>query len=271
MKKIFEITDEGKSSVQPVLSIEFGEKHCCFSITDFTTKALRKLAYYKTDEINDNFLDQLLSLHPELEDPFYQVLICYDYPHSSLVPSTVYKVEEKSTVLSCLTGSLTTNAVITESINEWQLHNVYAVPQDIHQGVSKSFSKGKYWHRNTINIKNNNASIENGVLMVNIRSTDFTVLASANGKILLARVYSYAIPDDILFYLIKICEQFGLQQEKVQIKLSGLIEQQSILYKDMYQYFLNITFRNTEWKAPVNDDSPAHFFTSLNDLTKCAL
>ena len=129
---------------------------------------------------------------------------------------------------------------------------------------------GKYWHRNTVSLKNNTATTEGGNILVNFRNEDFTVLASANGKLLLAQTFSYSTPADVIFYLLKICQQFGLNQTQVNIHLSGLVEQESALYRELHQYFLHVEFRNAGWKAPVTNESPAHFFTSLNDLAKCA-
>jgi hypothetical protein len=47
-----------------------------------------------------------------------------------------------------------------------------------------------------------------------------------------------------------------------------MIDQQSALYKELYQYFLHIEFRNASWTIPA-DEYPAHFFTSLNELAQC--
>lgn len=270
LKQLFEITGDGKESVQPVLSIELGEKHCCFSITDFASQELQQLAYYNAEEIDEDFLTELFSSNPVLNNSFYQVLVCYDYPQSCLVPSKYYKTEDGASLMSNMTGIPAASSVIAEAINEWQVNNIYIVPQKVHERINKEFSTGKYWHRNTVNIKNNTATTEGGNLLVNFRNDDFTVLASANGQLLLAQVFSYSTPDDVIFYLLKICEQFGLKQQEVNIYLSGLVEQQSALYRELHQYFLKVIFRNAAWVTPPNNESPAHFFTSLNDLAKCA-
>lgn len=270
LKQLFEITEGGKESVQPVLSLEIGEKHCSFSITDLASQELKKLAYYNAEEINDDFLSELFSAHPELNNSYYQVLVCYDYPQSCLVPSRNFIHEHGSLLLNTLTGMPAPASVISEAINEWQVNNVYVVPQKVHDRVSKTFLTGKYWHRHTVNIKNNTVSNEGGSILINFRNNDFTVLASANGHILLAQTFSYSTPDDVIYYLLKICQQFGLNQQMVNIYLSGLVEHQSALYRELHQYFLNIEFRNANWKTPANTESPAHFFTSLNDLAKCA-
>ena len=273
MKQLFHIAaGEDRESVQPVLSIRLGEKHCCFSVTDFISKELKNLAYYTTEEVNDNFLQELFAAHPELNAAFYRVLVCYDYPQSSLVSFKDYKHNDAGLLLNTMYGLNGTAIVISESIAEWQVYNVYAVPKDVHDWISKNFAAGKYWHQYTVNIKNIKSAAEGGILLVDLRKNDFTVLATGNNKLLLAQTFLYSTPDDVVYYLLKICEQFGLSQNEVHIGLSGLVDQQSALYRELYQYFLHVEFRGAAWTIPVsaNNESPLHFFTSLNDLSQCA-
>ena len=274
VKQLFHISaGEVKESLQPVLSIRVGEKHCCFSITDFLSKELKQLAYYSAEEMNNDFLNELFAVHEELNTAFYQVLICYDYPESCLVAFKEYKHSDAGLLLNTMFGLNGTSAIISESIAEWQLYNVYAVPVNVHDWMTKKFPAGKYWHQYTLSIKNSQPASEGGSLLVDIRKDDFTLLATANNKILLAQTFLYSTPDDIIYYLLKVCQQFDLSQQKVHIGLSGLVDQQSALYRELHQFFLQVAFRKTDWIVPVSDknETPAHFFTSLNDLSACAL
>ena len=74
---------------------------------------------------------------------------------------------------------------------------------------------------------------------------------------------------EALDIILKVCQENNLSQEQVKLSLSGLIEKQSVLFKELYQYFIHVEFRNAGWQLPGNE-YPAHFFTSLNDLARCA-
>ena len=272
VKKLFQIpAAENSESVQPVLSIRVGEKHCCFSITEFGSDELKQLVYYSADKIDRNFFDELSTAHPELNNFFYQVLICYDYSQSSLVSFKEYKQGEGNILLNVLFGLNVKSSIISEPIAGWQLYNVYAVPEPVHSFLTKKFVTAKYWHQYTLNIQSSKFS-EDGKLRVDIRKDDFTLLATVNNKILLAQTIEYSTPDDVMFFLLRVCNQFGLSQQEVHVELSGLVDQQSALYRQLYQYFLNIEFVYTNWKVSVtvHNENPDHFFTSLNELSKCA-
>lgn len=273
MKQLFHIVSgDSKEIVQPVLSIRVGEKHCCFSIADFATQELQQLAYYTADDVNESFLWDLFAAHPELNNSFYQSLVCYDHPQSTLVPLKHYKHEDAALLLKTLYGVNGTATVVSESIAEWQVYNVYAVPKDVHEWMHRKFATGKYWHQYTVSIKNSSATNAGGNIQVDFRENDFTVLVVASNKLLLAQTFLYSTPEDVVYYLLKICQQFGLSQQEADIELSGLVERESALYNELYQYFLHLRFRNAVWTIPesANCESPAHFFTSLNDLSRCA-
>jgi Protein of unknown function (DUF3822) len=273
MERLFQIAgQQDKEVIQPVLSIRLGAKHCCFSITDFASGELQRLAYYTAEEVNEPFLTELFTAHPELNVSFYQVLVCYDHPESSLVPLKYFKQEDAGALLKALYGINAEASVLVDPVDQWQLYNVFAVPKEVHDRMIRKFAFGKYLHQYTLGINNMNGKHPGGDLRVDFRKEDFIVLATKGNDLLLAKTYLYSTPADVLYYLLRICRQFGLSQQEVQIDLSGLVDQQSALYRELDQYFLNIAFRQSPWAITASNDSPdpAHFFTSLNELSRCA-
>jgi hypothetical protein len=123
-------------------------------------------------------------------------------------------------------------------------------------------------HQYSVSIFNLNAAAEEGKLLIDFSNNEFSVVAGRRSKFLFAENFGYETPEDVLFYMLKICEQFSLSPKHVVVELSGLIEKESSLYKELYQYFINIGFRNAIWNAA--GEYPAHFFTSFNDIIRCA-
>jgi hypothetical protein len=273
LKELFHITaTDNKEILQPVLSIRIGERHCCFSIVDLANNELRQLAYYTAEELNENFLTDLFAAHKELNGKFSQVLICSDHPQSSFVPQKYFKQEDAGLLLKTLYG-VNNYTIVSEAVPEWQLYNIYGVPKDVSNWMSRKFSAARYFHQYTVGIKNMSIGEAGGNLLVNFRNEDFTVLGSKNNKLLMTQTFLYSTPADVIYYLIKICQQFDLSQQELHLGLSGLIDKESTLYRELYQYFLNVKFLEANWIIPAsaNNETPAHFFTSLNDLSRCAL
>ncbi len=271
MKQLFYInTDSPKELIQPVLSIRIGERHCGFAITDKTCSELYSLAYYTAGEMHSDTISGIFSSHKELNGSFYDVLIGYDHPRSILVPFQYFENDNAHHLLHSVYGKDMDQAVISESINEWQLQNVYAVPRDVFDWVNRKFQTGKYHHNYTVRIKM--PAVMPDRLLVDLHTDEFSFIVIKSNKLLLANTYTYSSPGDILYCLLKACEQFQLSQRETELCISGLIEKESQLYRELYHYFLQIGFREPTWNIPGigGNEYPSHFFTTLNDLARCA-
>jgi len=264
VRPVFEIKEEpGSAIIQPVLYFRVGEKHCSFAVTDSSAGQLYRLAWYAAEQVDLCFLEELTTLHPELKQSFYQVQVCYDYPQGILFPVAGFRHEDAGQLKELLPSS---NITVTEMLPEWQLFNVYAVPKEVHEWVNRQFPSARQWHQSSVSLRNN-ITASAGCLRVDFRQHDFTLLATKGHQLLLSQAFEYSTPEDVIYFLLNTCRQFALLQNEVKLELSGLVDKQSALYKELYQYFIHIDFRDAAWRS--NNEHPAHFFTSLNDLSKC--
>ncbi|MEI9945283.1 MAG: DUF3822 family protein [Chitinophagaceae bacterium] len=273
MKQIFNITStDANDTPQQVLSIRIGERHFGFSISRYNTDELLHLSLYTTEGIDENVLREIYIIHPELHHSYYKTIVCYDNSASVLVPDKYYRNEDDSKLLiESMHGKLANSTVVTEGLQEWSLKNVYALSPDIEHWMKGHFPSAEYHHTYSIGIKQINATDFEGSFIIDIGTDNFLLIVSQARKLLLAQSFAYTAPADVLYYLLKACKEYSLSQETVRLAVSGLIEKQSALYKELYQYFLNIRFRDADWRVPYAEEQyPAHFFTSFNDLALCA-
>ncbi len=272
MKQLFHIkAQQTQDATENVLSLRIGQKHFSFAITDKSGRELRSLAYYSNDEMNAETLCSVYSKHPELNHSFHEVLLCYDYPDSVLVPEG-YHPGDSAILLSTVYGSHTRASIITEAVDEQKLHNVYAVPADVREWVTRLFPGCRYQHHYTMAIKMIPADSADH-LLIDFTPAEFSFIVLKENKILIAQTLSYTSPEDILYYLLKTCNQFSLSRDEVQLFISGMIEKESQLYRELYLYFMNVSFREPSWNLSAGEENkeyPSHFFTSLNDLAQCA-
>ena len=108
-------------------------------------------------------------------------------------------------------------------------------------------------------------------VQVHFDPKQFRVMVMKEGKPLLAQTYTYSAPLDVVYYLLKIFEQLQLKHEEVQVLVSGLIEEDSALYKELYNYFLHLQMQQGSQITLENNNYPEHFFTSMYNLAACVL
>jgi hypothetical protein len=272
LKQIFNISPgDTANAAQQVLLLRIGERHFSFAIIDNVSKDLVQLTWYTHDEGYDTELQEIYLKHPELRDSFYKTIISIDHPASVLIPYSSYKQIGSKTVLEAMCGVNGRHTIINEAVPSWQLYNVYAVPGILQEWMTKHFPSAQCQHSYSIGIRHINTSDFEAIAMVDFRMNDFTLLLSQANKLLLAQTVPYTNPADVIYFLIKVCKEFGFTQETLRLEISGLVEKESALYRELVHYFLHIHFRQPEWSIPNsdNDDYSAHFFTSLNDLSVC--
>jgi hypothetical protein len=268
LKHLFNIENKIDEKNHQKLSLIFGENYACFSITDKSGDNLYRLAYCSTDGWAEPELTNFYLTYPEFKDSFYQVIVAYDSNMSTLVPVNEYKYEDAGLYLRAFSGLNDSVSVISEAITEWQIYNIYAVSSDIHKWVNEKFPAARFWHLYSINIKSGQAGTDD-FLYVDFQNERFIITFFSKGKLLLVQSFEYFTPGDVLYYLLKTCSQFSITQQDVYLKLSGLIDKDSALFKELYQYFLRVEFNNANWGK--SNEYPAHYFTALNDLAKCVL
>lgn len=273
MTPVFKIGhSEDLNASQANLLMEIGETHCCFAITDHADQMMVQSVYYAVDgNDRDDMLKKILQMHPELGRSFRQTVIGYYMRENILIPSKLYHFEETKKLLQTLYEK-EQNTTISESVSEWQLYNAYNVPVSLHESLSRSFATGNFWHVYSVTLKNKIDQHEAGKLIIDFKTDSFSVVVVKNNSILLAQIFAYAKPADILYWLLKICKEYSLSQNEVKLLISGLIDKSSAMYKDLNQYFLNIEFASIVNGVKLSNPFhvyPIHFFSSLYKLAAC--
>jgi hypothetical protein len=272
VKQVYNILSgkDGEPAEQ-VLSIRIGERHFGFAISSGNAGELYKLTWYTDIEMDAAALKDIYWKHPELRLTYQHVFICYDYPQSLMIPMDQYKPDDAKLMLQTMFGISGKDAIVNEPVSGWQMYNVYAVPKQVYEWSYEYFPTSNYWHTYTIGIKNAVITDFEGSLAADFRTDDFSLVVTRGNKLLLTQTFPYSTPADFIYYLLDVCRQFSFTQESVRVYLSGLIDKESALYKELYQYFIHVRFRESEWRVPGSAELryPTHFFTSLNDLAKC--
>ncbi|MBC7946613.1 MAG: DUF3822 family protein [Chitinophagaceae bacterium] len=270
-KQLFYIDNDGSEIPQPILSLCIGDNHVSFAVTDRPCSRLYYLAYYSVDDTSAEDLSSIWSDHTELHRSFDEVQVCFDHSRNIFVPVQHYSEATAPALLDSIHGRNGTSTLMTEIVNEWQLVNVYAVPLKIQEWIQRKFPTSQCRHHFTLGIKRMPADHADR-LLVDIHTKEFSFIAIKENKLLLAQTHQYSSPADIVYYLLKACHQFSLSQEKAHLLVSGLVEKESQLYRELYQFFVHTELRKPTWDVPstAGDECPSHFFTTLNDLARCA-
>lgn len=263
MQEQFKIkTGQEFESDEYTLALIVGNDYFSYSISTATEIVELKRYYLKKTEISH--LNTILSSNPVLSQRFEQIVTAFDFNTNILIPVDMNNGD--TTSLMYLNQSDPQDHVINEVVTKWQLTNIYSIPYALLNWVLTFFPSTQLWHVQSVCMNNTTEATEKGMIDVDIRDKNFNVVVTQQDELLLAQNYSYTAPADVLFYLLKICETFSITQEEVQLNIAGLVDENSGLFKTLYDYFLNINLKTASWQM---SEYPTHYFTLLNQVALC--
>ena len=271
MKQLFYIKKEDQPDpVQSGLLLIAGLNYYSFAIINHVTNELLEFGYYTMDTEQDN-INNLFDQHPELKGQFYYSIVAYDVPEVQMIPVSYYKYDDAKLHLDALYGGGDNLVVISEHLPEKRMYVVYKVSAQLHDSLNRRLPSGKFWHLNSVLLKNQ--SLNSGdIINVDFKTDCYSVIVFKEGRLQLTQTFPYTVPEDVLYYLLKICQEFTLSQQKVKIVLSALIEKDSAIYRELFQYFIELEFETLPDSIKVDKvfiDYPAHYFTTISKLAQC--
>ena len=273
LKPSFHIkADTEYNPANSILLMIAGIRHCSFGIMNYLSKELIEFGYYtSTDDENDykSFFEGIESLN----NRYYQTAIGYDANESVQIPSVIYKYEDGQLNLEAAYGKNVHSTVVSENVPGWNLYNIYRLPSNLHSAISWKFLSAKSWSIYSVLLKDQ-SSKNDEAMIIDFKTDEFSLVVIKNNKLLLAKTFTYSSPEDVLYYLLKSCQQLNLSQQTIRLSLAGLIEKDSAVYRELYKYFINLEFESLSADVKLAEPlqvHPEHYFSSISKLAACVL
>ncbi len=274
MRNVFEILPSAYEAENCSLICEVNNEGFSYCLKEEDTNSFLGLAMYLFDQTKPTVgfpiaLQVLFHQEEIFSKKFKKVCVVYSFPQSVLIPFSMYNREKNKTVLNMMFGDLDANdMILTDVITVQSMYNCYRLPAATIEMVKSLFPDATTSHQYSLLLKKDIP--ENDKLSVIFYTKKVVVDLIKDGKHQLLNTYSYATARDVSYILLNICHQFGIQD--IHLAISGLIEENSALYKDIHKYFSDIefsVFREGYQYAEGITAFPSHYFSNIFDLDSC--
>jgi hypothetical protein len=263
LKTVFTIGDANAAC--DTLLLEIGEGYCCHALLKGTERTFYRIQYHTFDELEAE--EKLSRLLDDLKkENCGEIMVCSAFPQSLLTPKQGHKNDY---ILLNVIYDSPFQKYLKDDVTEWHMCVTYALPISIFNLIRERFRFVEFVHAYTPSLKIYNGFMVANQIDIHFTTQHFRVLVKKNKQLQLAQVYSYKTPLDVVYYLLKICYQFALNQSEVFVILSGLIDQDSAMYAELHNYFLNLHFAQAPSFSLPENEYPHHYFTSLYNLAAC--
>ena len=213
-------------------------------------------------------LESILASNAVFNEKNESVHICYDFKESILVPAAFYKPGTEKALLELMHDTDNNSIIKSELIAD--KFNTYAVENKIETLLLNRFPDAKTHHSTTLQLQNGFPAGDQ--LFCIIFHNTIKVILSRDGALQIVQHFSYAGHTDAAYHLLNCCEQYKLKSTAVTLHLSGLVDTSSMLYNELYKYFLNIEFDRIQDGINLQERIkfyPLHYFSHLTTLISC--
>jgi hypothetical protein len=270
VKELFSYYKPGyQQSPEHILVLKVANDSIGFVVTEQSGSQLYAVVCCRINDTDENTLDKFTMAYPTLSASYKETRIILDTPYSVLCSQEEALSPDGLIQLTALHGFPSSEPIAADLLPMHRLKNAYALPSSVSEWAEGSFSSVLIKHSLSVALTSLGTGYPEGKLLTDFGPSTFSVIAARGSRFLFAGTFEYETPQDVLFSLLKICKGYNFSTEAVSLQLSGLIEKDSSLYKELYQYFMLVGFCDAPWGAA--GDYPAHFFTSYNDMAVCVL
>ncbi len=227
------------------------------------------LAFYNfngipSDQQSADHIHQIITEQPFLQQKYHAVHIIYSYATSVLVPQEFIVDTEHKAMLELVHGNCGDCIIRTDYIQEHSIHNVFSVPRVIDQVMTGYFNTASHMHYFSL-LSNLESGLANHLYCI-FSPGQMKVVFKKAGKLQAVQLFVFKTPEDAAYYLLNLCQSFEVKAADCVLKLSGMIDESSALYKELYKYFYQIQFErlSERFKYPEEiDQYPGHYFSHL--------
>lgn len=275
MKPVFEILPLSSFEAENCsLLCEVSNEGFSFSIKDEIANSFLGLAIYHYDLNKPSVglpIDLQVLFHQKeiLSKKFKNIFVVYSFPQSVLVPFSLYDSGKNSLLMNMMHGDLHANeTILTDLVNSQSVYNCYRIPAALYDVIQNQYPNAVSNHQYSSLLKE--PVVEKNSLSVIFYSKKLIAILVKNGQLQLIQSFNYHTPEDVSYTLLNICNQF--QIDNIKIEISGLIEENSSLYKEIYKFFTEIEFTKLPNGINYSEEIkqyPSHYFSYIFAFNSC--
>jgi hypothetical protein len=266
VRKSFGIYSEDHSGC--VLFIETGNDYIacwCNHIETKQAKAFELFNFMQSDATDfDKLLKQVQTHSRLLTESFEKVYCIWSDEKCICIPHEFYRDEIAGRYMQTMFGDNFETTFYKDNLNDYVV--LAALQQQAASAFENYYTIDANVHKYLQLLKAYQNGIEENTIHLVFYPTYFIVSAFKEGRLQLIQSFSYKLPEDVLYHVIRVCNAFELSLNDTRVYASGMIDTNSPLYQSLYGYINNFSFELTDkdlFAAEEFHQYPLHYFTSF--------
>ena len=252
-----------------VLFFEAGRRHIACLCKDAESNTVKAFELFQFDTIADEEYEKILDevrLFSKLMMPDYKTVhIILEEKEALCVPAEFYNDESAEGLLNIMFGEAKEKDIYTQRLGDKIILSRAIGAKII--AITKYFPGADQVHKFYAMLKeytaNKNLTAANEVCVV-FYPDHILLMAWKENNLQIIRSADYQTPEDVLYMILNVCEQYGMPVHDTKVNISGMVDKQSNLYRTLYQYLRGLEIHEPDesnFSAEGFKEYPLHFFT----------
>lgn len=254
------------------LIVEICNEHIACLVKNVKSNSVSAFELFKVEVENGDW-DEIfyeLRINSGLLDKSYAATkIYYNLHENVFIPSYKFTQSNAEVFLALVHGDNPQGSIFHDNLTDGaDFVNAYRIKDNLLNTVNSNFLNVKTGHVYT-SILNNILEEGNRETLLKVQFYDAYFIATVlrGNKLQLMQRFCYGTPEDVLYHLLNIVEQFELVGARLQ--LSGFIELDSETYQYIQQHFTEVYMEEVSTEEPMNQkivNYPLHYFSPFFNL-----
>ena len=195
------------------------------------------------------------------------IRIIWQHEQCTIIPKAFFREELSEAFTQMIFGNEMGEQCQSESVADQVF--LFDIPQDWAQTMLHLFPSASFHHKYSRLFSNWTEGSDiapDTFLHAMFYQQHFILVVVKQKKLNLLNSFSYYTPEDALYHLLNVCERLGIDKNITPVFVSGLIDPESGLYKQLHQYISDLRTRDfptAQLRAEGFREYPSHFFSSF--------
>ncbi len=276
-KKIGFYIDDFSNNSDHQLILEFGnDELVCIAKSAISGEIVAFELFSLDKGMNDDWNDifyEIKALSQVFNFSYKKVTCFFNNEEALLIPEKLLTATSAEDYLSLVYGESTRHDVKYEKLLATKVFiNAYRVRKAITELLSRHFIiyQTSHTYSTILNDVMRRPLIAPAFIKIQFYTNHFIIAVWKDERFQLIQSYRYQSDEDVLYYLMRITQQFNFELSQVSLEVSGFVDKELSLYSQLSALFNNISTDNMQPVGvfqKVEGEYPPHYFTPFYKLT----
>jgi hypothetical protein len=257
------------------LILEVGERHiaCISKNKNKLTTAFELFDYTENEAADFSGLFEIIAADSTVINQSYKTAeVFINNELSVLTPILNFNPEIAADYLTVMFGEDAGSKIQFEQLPaEPGIINIFRIKQHVSNVLQNYFANVTYrhtWSNIVKTVISDISAYPSECMYIQFYNTFIIAVVLTNRQVQIIQSFIKESPEDVLYILLNITENFALDKDNMVLQISGMIDLHFTLYRHLITYFRHVKVQNidTSELPPQIKEYPLHYFTPFFNL-----